>query len=447
MPNKILIVDDEPFNLDLLEQELSDLGYAVVRAETGAAALTEIDKIAPDLVLLDYLMPGMNGIEVLQTIRKTQNDLPIVMITAYGTIDLAVEAIKAGADDFITKPFDPEHLALVVRKNLERAKLRSDVQFYAEELGGRHRLVSGNSESMRQVLSEARKAAAARATVLLLGESGTGKELFARSIHNWSDRRLKPFVAINCAGLAKDLLESELFGHEKGAFTGAHQLKKGKLELAQGGTVFLDEIGDLALELQTKLLRFLQEREFERVGGTAPIAVDLRIIAATSRDLEAAIRAGLFREDLYHRLDVIALTLPPLRERKEDIPALASYFLERFASETKKNFSGITDEARDKLIAYAWPGNIRELANVIERAVVLGEGPELTVHHLPARVIGAQPAAVSDEVPYHDAVNSYRRELIVRALASAQGNRAAAAKNLGLHRTHLMKLLKALRIT
>lgn len=447
MPDKILIVDDEPFNLDLLEQELSDLGYAVVRAETGAAALTQIDKIAPDLVLLDYLMPGMNGIEVLQTIRKTQNDLPIVMITAYGTIDLAVEAIKAGADDFITKPFDPEHLALVVRKNLERAKLRSDVQFYAEELGGRHRLVSGNSESMRQVLSEARKAAAARATVLLLGESGTGKELFARSIHNWSDRRLKPFVAINCAGLAKDLLESELFGHEKGAFTGAHQLKKGKLELAQGGTVFLDEIGDLALELQTKLLRFLQEREFERVGGTAPIAVDLRIIAATSRDLEAAIRAGLFREDLYHRLDVIALTLPPLRERKEDIPALASYFLERFASETKKNFSGITDEARDKLIAYAWPGNIRELANVIERAVVLGEGPELTVHHLPARVIGAQPAAVSDEVPYHDAVNSYRRELIVRALASAQGNRATAAKNLGLHRTHLMKLLKALRIT
>jgi len=447
MPDKILIVDDEPFNLDLLEQELSDLGYAVVRAETGAAALTQIDKVAPDLVLLDYLMPGMNGIEVLQTIRKTQNDLPIVMITAYGTIDLAVEAIKAGADDFITKPFDPEHLALVVRKNLERAKLRSDVQFYAEELGGRHRLVSGNSESMRQVLSEARKAAAARATVLLLGESGTGKELFARSIHNWSDRRLKPFVAINCAGLAKDLLESELFGHEKGAFTGAHQLKKGKLELAQGGTVFLDEIGDLALELQTKLLRFLQEREFERVGGTAPIAVDLRIIAATSRDLEAAIRAGLFREDLYHRLDVITLTLPPLRERKEDIPALASYFLERFASETKKNFSGITDEARDKLIAYAWPGNIRELANVIERAVVLGEGPELTVHHLPARVIGAQPAAVSDEVPYHDAVNSYRRELIVRALASAQGNRAAAAKNLGLHRTHLMKLLKALRIT
>src|SRR6476660_10315395 len=414
MPDKILIVDDEPFNLDLLEQELSDLSYAVVRAETGAAALTQIDKVAPDLVLLDYLMPGMNGIEVLQTIRKTQNDLPIVMITAYGTIDLAVEAIKAGADDFITKPFDPEHLALVVRKNLERAKLRSDVRFYAEELGGRHRLVSGNSESMRQVLSEARKAAAARATVLLLGESGTGKELFARSIHNWSDRRLKPFVAINCAGLAKDLLESELFGHEKGAFTGAHQLKKGKLELSHGGTVFLDEIGDLALELQTKLLRVLQEREFERVGGNTSIAVDLRIIAATNHKLDAAIKSGTFREDLYHRLNVIALTLPPLRERKEDIPALANFFLERFSAETKKSFANITDEARNKLIAYHWPGNIRELANVIERAVVLADGPELTRHHLPARVVGAQPATVSHEVSYHDAINSYRRELIVR---------------------------------
>ncbi len=447
MPGKILIVDDEPFNLDLLEQELSDLGYVVVRAASGRQALSEIDKIAPDLVLLDYLMPEMNGIEVLHTLRKSQNDLPVVMITAYGTIDRAVEAIKAGADDFITKPFDPEHLALVVRKNLERARLRSDVEFYAEELGGRHHLVSGTSEAMRQVISEARKAAAAKATVLLLGESGTGKELFARSIHNWSERRLKPFIAINCAGLAKDLLESELFGHEKGAFTGAHQLKKGKLELAHGGTVFLDEIGDLALELQTKLLRFLQEREFERVGGTAPIAVDLRIVAATSRDLPAAVKAGLFREDLFHRLDVVTLTLPPLRERKEDIPALSSYFLNRFAAETKKNFGAITDEAMEKLVAYDWPGNIRELANVIERAVVLGDGPELTVHHLPARVVGAQPAEISNEISYHDAVNSYRRELIVRALASAQGNRANAAKALGLHRTHLMKLIKALHIS
>ena len=439
MSSKILIVDDEPFNLDVLEQELIDLGYAVVRASDGAQALSEIDKLPPELVLLDYLMPGMNGIEVLHAIRKTHKDLPVVIVTAHGSIELAVEAIKAGADDFITKPFDPEHLALVVKKNLERAKLRSDVEFFAEELGGRHRLVAGNGEAMRRTVTEARNAAASKATVLLLGESGTGKELFARSIHNWSDRRLKPFVAINCAGLAKELLESELFGHEKGAFTGAHQLKKGKLELAHDGTVFLDEIGDLALELQTKLLRVLQEREFERVGGNTSIAVDLRIIAATNHELDAAIKSGTFREDLYHRLNVIALTLPPLRERKEDIPALANFFLERFSAET--------NEARNKLIVYHWPGNIRELANVIERAVVLADGPELTRHHLPARVVGAQPATVPNEVSYHDAINSYRRELLVRALADAQGNRAAAAKTLGLHRTHLMKLLKALRIT
>ena len=346
MPSKILIVDDEPFNLDLLEQELTDLGYAVARADDGAQALSEIEQVAPDLVLLDYLMPRMNGFEVLHTVRKTNKDLPVVIVTAHGSIERAVEAIKAGADDFITKPFDPEHLALVVKKNLERAKLRSDVEFFAEELGGRHHLIAGNSDAMRQIVAQARKAAVSKATVLLLGESGTGKELFARSIHSWSERRLKPFVAINCAGLAKDLLESELFGHEKGAFTGAHQLKKGKLELAHGGTVFLDEIGDLALDLQTKLLRVLQEREFERVGSNASIAVDLRVIAATNHELDAAVKCGRFREDLYHRLNVIELTLPPLRERKEDIPALASYFLERFAAESKKSFSTITDDAR-----------------------------------------------------------------------------------------------------
>ncbi len=447
MPNKILIVDDEPFNLDLLEQELSDLGYASERAGDGAQALEKIDKLNPDLVLLDYRMPEMNGIDVLREIRQRKKDLPVIMITAYGTIDVAVEAVKAGADDFVTKPFDPEHLAVVVKKALQRSELKQDVEFFADELGGRNGLVAGNSQAMLALVAEARKAAASKSTVLLLGESGTGKELFARSMHDWSERRLKPFVAINCAGLAKDLLESELFGHEKGAFTGAHQLKKGKIEFAHGGTVFLDEIGDLALELQTKLLRVLQEREFERVGGNTTIAVDLKIIAATSRDLEAAVKAGGFRADLYHRLNVIALTLPPLRHRKEDIAALANYFLQKFALETKKNFAAIADQALEKLYAYSWPGNVRELANVIERAVVLGDGPELTLHHLPARVIGAQPASVPLEASFRDAINSYRRELIVRALAAAQGNRAEAAKALGMHRTHLMKLLRLLQIT
>jgi DNA-binding NtrC family response regulator len=446
MPSRILIVDDEPLNLDLLDQELGELGHVTERAINGSEALLKAETINPELVLLDYQMPGMNGIEVLKEIRKRDKNLPVIIITAYGTIERAVEAIKAGADDFITKPFDPEHLALVVKKALERAQLKSEVEFLAQELGGRYQLVSGKNPLMVQTVDEAKKAAASKSTVLLLGESGTGKEIFARAIHDWSDRRLKPFIAINCVGLAKELLESELFGHEKGAFTGAHQLKKGKMELADGGTVFLDEVGDIAAELQTKLLRFLQEREFERVGGTEPISVDVRIIAATNRDLEQAVRKQAFREDLYHRLNVIAITLPPLRSRKEDIPTLANYFLHRFSSEIKKNFSEIAANAQEKLLAYRWPGNVRELANVIERAVVLGDGPILTVHHLPVRVIGGQPRNKTEELSYHEAINTYRRELIVTALANAQGNRAAAAKALSLHRTHLLKLMRALAI-
>jgi two-component system, NtrC family, response regulator AtoC len=446
MPKRILIVDDEPLNLDLLDQELADIGHTTERAIDGSEALAKLDTVNPDLVLLDYQMPGMNGIEVLREIRKRDENLPVVIITAYGTIERAVEAVKAGADDFVTKPFDPEHLALVVKKALERAQLKSEVEFLAQELGGRYRLVSGKNPLMARTVEDAKKAAASKSTVLLLGESGTGKENFARAIHDWSDRRLKPFIAINCVGLTKELLESELFGHEKGAFTGAHQLKKGKMELANGGTVFLDEAGDIAPELQTKLLRFLQEREFERVGGTEPISVDVRIIAATNRDLDQAVKNRTFREDLYHRLNVIAIMLPPLRERKEDIPILANYFLQRFSAEAKKNFSEIALSAQEKLLAYRWPGNVRELANVIERAVVLGDGPALTVHHLPVRVIGGQPRNKPDALSYHEAINTYRRELIVTALATAQGNRAAAAKALGLHRTHLMKILKALAI-
>jgi len=446
MPHKILLVDDEPLNLDLLEQELSELGYMIEKTEKGSAALRLITEDCPDLVLLDYQMPEMNGIEVLTEIRKSHGDLPVVIITAHGTIERAVEAIKSGADDFITKPFDPEHLALVVKKALERSRLKAEVEILAEELGDHFQLVQGKSAAMALAVDEAKKAAASKSTVLLLGESGTGKEIFARAIHNWSQRRLQPFIAINCVGLSKDLLESELFGHEKGAFTGAHQLKKGKMELADGGTVFLDEIGEISQELQTRLLRFLQERDFERVGGNQRLRVDVRIIAATNRDLEQAVGDGSFRQDLYHRLNVIPIALPPLRERKEDIAHLAGHFLRRFSAETKKSFSQIAADAQQTLVAYPWPGNVRELANAIERAIVLGDGPELTLHHLPARVIGERAEIVTAPLIYHDAVNRYRREIIVRALDNAAGNRAAAAKALGLHRTHLMKLLKALRI-
>jgi DNA-binding NtrC family response regulator len=446
MPNKILIVDDEPFNLDLLEQELSDHGYSIERAGDGAEALGKFESFQPDLILLDFQMPGMNGIDVLKEIRKRGHETPVVMITAYGTIERAVQAMKEGAYDFVPKPFEPDHLILVVHKALERQNLRREVEILSEELGERHHLVVGKSTKMNHAVDAAKKAAASKATVLLLGESGTGKELLARAIHNWSERRDKPFVAINCVGLSKDLLESELFGHEKGAFTGAHELKKGKMELADGGTDFLDEVGDISQELQSKLLRFLQEREFERVGGTRPIRVDVRIIAATNRNLDADIKDGRFREDLFYRLNVVPITLPPLRERKEDIPELANFFLHRFAKETKKTFSEIAPDALAQLSAHSWPGNVRELGNVIERAVVLGAGPKLSLGDLPLGVTGGAESPSPANLSYHKAVDGARRELVRKALADAQGNRTEAAKLLGLHKTHLFRLMKSLGI-
>ena len=446
MPNKILIVDDEPFNLDLLEQELTDQGYAIERANDGEEALKKIDSSQPDLVLLDYNMPGLNGIEVLKELRKKECDVPAIMLTAHGTIERAVTAIKEGAYDFLTKPFEPDHITFTVKKALEQERLKRRVEILSEEIGQGYRLIEGKSTKMNQAVDLAKKAAGSNATVLLLGESGTGKEIFARSIHDWSERKSEPFIAINCVGLSKELLESELFGHEKGAFTGAHQLKKGKMELAHGGTVFLDEVGDISPELQSKLLRFLQERAFERVGGTKPISVDIRIIAATNRDLDGAVKEDRFREDLYHRLNVIAVTLPPLRERREDIPALANFFLHRFSTETKKNFTEVEQEAMKTLLAYDWSGNVRELTNVIERAVVLGQGPKIALSDLPSRVLGKKPRPTSDSLSYHEAIEAYRRELIIQAITHAQGNRAAAAKALGLHRTHLLKLTKSLHI-
>src|SRR5947207_1402574 len=328
---RVLIVDDDPASRRLLEVRLRPLECDVAIAGNGEQALSAIRKDVPDLVLLDLQMPRMGGIEVLRALRREEIDVPTIVITAHGSIETAVEAMKEGAYDFISKPIDANHFDIVVRKSLERVGLKRELELFSEDADKRYRQIIGKSEKMKEAVETARKAAASKSTVLLLGESGTGKEVFARAIHNWSERKHKPFIAINCVGLAKELLESELFGHEKGAFTGAHQLKKGKMELADGGTVFLDEIGDIAPELQTKLLRFLQEREFERVGGTERITVDVRIIAATNRDLDQSVKNRTFREDLYHRLNVIAITLPPLRRRKEDIPILANYFLQRFS--------------------------------------------------------------------------------------------------------------------
>jgi DNA-binding NtrC family response regulator len=444
----ILVVDDDLYIQEALGDRLESLGYGVTRASDGKQALEFIDHQDPQMVFLDIEMPGMKGLDVLREIRRREKDFPVVMITAYGSIDLAVEAMKEGAYDFIPKPFKAGHVALVVDKAMERQRLRREKEVLSEEVDKRYRLVAGASAKLNTVISAAKRAAASKSTILLLGESGTGKELFARAIHNWSERKDRPFVAINCVGLSKELLESELFGHEKGAFTGANQLKRGKIELANGGTVFLDEVGDISEELQTKLLRFLQEREFERVGGNQLIRVDVRIIAATNRNLEAAVKEGRFREDLYYRINVVPIVLPPLRERKEDVPALAQFFMQRFSDESKKNFTEISQEAMEALTGYDWPGNVRELANVIERSVVLGQPPTLQIEDLSPAIVAADPDPCNRSISpsYHESIDEYRREVIVNALAQTQGNRAAAARLLGLQRSYLLKLIKSFNI-
>jgi DNA-binding NtrC family response regulator len=439
----ILIVDDDPDIQAVLADRLEALGYRVCTASTGRHGLALLEDEGPQLVLLDLGLPDMSGLDVLTAMRTRASDVVVVMITAYGTVERAVQAMKLGAYDFVLKPFAPDHLTLIVQKALERERLTSQVHVLADAVGQRYRLVGGQSPAMQQALAQAQRVAQSAATVLLLGESGTGKELFAHAIHTWSARQAHPFLAVNCVALTRELLESELFGHEKGAFTGATERKKGKVELAQGGTVFLDEVGDMALELQVKLLRFLQEREIERVGGTRPIPVDTRIIAATNRDLEQAMRAGHFRADLYYRLNVVAITLPPLRERRDDIPALAHFYVQRFAAETKKPVTSLAPEVQERFLAYPWPGNVRELANVIERAVVLGTGPQITLQDLPPALLDAPPRAapIPSPLSYHAATVAFQRELLRQALAQAQGNHTAAAQSLGLQRTYFHRLL------
>jgi DNA-binding NtrC family response regulator len=442
----ILVADDDPYIGKILNDRLESLGYRVLRSTGGKEALEVLERHDPQLALLDIAMADITGVDVLKEIRRRGRDFPVVMITAYGSIELTVEAMRQGAYDFIPKPFKLDHIVLVVQKAIEQQKLKRKVEILSEETDKRYELLVGKSAKISQAVETAGKAAKAKATVLLLGESGTGKELFARAIHNWSERKDGSFVAINCAGLSKELLESELFGHEKGAFTGAHQLKKGKVEMAHGGTVFLDEIGDILSEVQAKLLRFLQEREFERVGGTKSIRVDVRIVAATNRNLAAYVQDGRFREDLYHRLNVISITLPPLRERKEDIPDLAQFFLKRFSLDAKKHFTAITDEALEKLSGYGWPGNVRELANVIEHAVVLGQDGVISVADLPPTISGDDPSTKAESFSYRNAVDNFRRELVSRVLTQNRGNRIAAAKTLGLHEKSLIRLIRALRI-
>jgi len=447
---RILIVDDDPDIRAILADRLAARGYDILEATDGLRALELSARELPDVMLLDLDLPGADGFTVLERLRQESFPPTVVVITAYATIEKAVEAMRRGAYDFLPKPFQPGHVELTVHKALERADLREENRALRAALPGGKTLV-GESAALRDVTEQARKAAESKSTVLLLGESGTGKAVLARSIHAWSPRASRPFIAVNCVALSEELLESELFGHEKGAFTGAHQQKPGKFELANHGTIFLDEVGDIREAMQTKLLSVLQEHEFERVGGTKPVRVDIRVIAATNRNLEDALRAGRFREDLYYRLNVVRLRLPPLRERPEDIAELALHFLRKYCAETGKTFDGISGEAMDALRAHQWPGNVRELENAIERAVVLGSGPTIRGVDLAIRPGAAPPLRSPEAAPalvgeFHATVEQFKRDLIERALAATNGNQTRAAELLGLQRTYLSRLIKHQRV-
>jgi DNA-binding NtrC family response regulator len=444
---RVLVVDDDATARRLLEARLRPMGYDVAVASNGLEALAGIQHDMPALLLLDLQMPRMGGMELLRALRRDGIDLPTIVITAHGSIETAVEAMREGAYDFLPKPCDSKHLEIVVRKALERRQLVESNQFLRETLAARSPEILGDSPPIQSAIEVARKVAPTHSTVLLLGESGTGKEVFAQAIHRWSPRRDRPFVIVNCVALSEHLLESELFGHEKGAFTGAHQTKKGKFELAHGGTVFLDEIGDMPAGLQSKLLRVLQDHTFERVGGTRPIRADIRVIAATNRDPDAAVRDGRFREDLFYRLNVVRIALPPLRDRKEDIPVFVQHFVNKYAAETKKPVRGVGQDAMALIAARSWPGNVRELANVIERAVVLCTGNIVRPEDLALPATGTPPApfpldSSSGTRKYHDQVRECKQAIIKAALRHTGGNRTKAAELLGLQRTHLAKLLR-----
>ncbi len=448
---KILVVDDDADIVTVLRDRLEALGYGTICAGDGQRALELIEQETPHLMLLDLEMPKLSGLDLLKRLAQTRpsgHEMPIIVMTAHGTITAAVQAMKQGAYDFLTKPFDVDHLALVVTKALERASLARRVECLRSDLETRYATIVGQSPVMQSVIELAKRAANSDAGVLLLGESGTGKELFARSMHQWSPRRDMPFVVINCVALTETLLENELFGHEKGAFTGADRLHKGKVELADGGTMFLDEIGDMPMPLQAKLLRVLQDHEFQRVGGTRTVRVNLRVIAATNKDLKRAVKDGRFREDLFFRLNIVTLTLPPLRDRAEDLPRLAGFFLERHARETKKAPMRLAPDALAAIQRYAWPGNVRELENAIARAVVLSEHEVITPDLLALSPWDA-PAGAGEgagapylELPYHDSMEAHSIAVIRRALERAGGNQTKAAERLKLQRTYLARLIK-----
>lgn len=444
----IMIVDDEESVRDFLQEVMEDAGYTVITAPDGGTAFKIMETTIPATVLLDIRMPEIDGLKVLNRLRKKQLQTPVILMTAFGTTDLAIQAMKEGAFDYIIKPFNLDELLLTVKKAVEMNRLADEVVTLRGELGQSSLSMDaliGDSPAMREVYKNIGRVTNSKITVLIQGESGTGKELVARAIHYNSERRNGPFVKINCAAIPENLIESELFGHEKGAFTGANFKKPGKFELAHNGTIFLDEVGELSLPTQAKLLRVLQEREFERVGGTKNVVVDVRILAATNKDLEKCVQEGTFREDLFFRLNVVKIWLPPLRDRNEDIPGLVNYFLQNACKESGRSVSGITPEAMQLIVSYDWPGNVRELRNVCEQAVVMARGPVIVPENLPF-FLQESNKEISDMVmpgrTLKEIVTEVEKQVILKALRENNWNRTQTAQALGLNRRSLYAKMK-----
>jgi two-component system, NtrC family, response regulator len=452
----ILVVDDEINYLTVMETLLGDAGYEVLTASSAIEAVKMAGAADVDLVLTDMKMPKMSGIELLEKLQQDNPGLPVIIMTAFGTVEKAVSAMKKGAFDYILKPFKNEEILVTIAKALEHRRLILANRRLTQELDKKYGFpnIVGESRVMGEILALVQRVAGSRATVLVTGESGTGKELIARAIHQCSNRAAKSFISVNCAALTETLLESELFGHERGAFTHAVAMRKGRFELADGGTLFMDEVAEMSQGLQVKLLRVLQEMEFERVGGNRTIKVDVRVVAASNRDLKEEVEAGRFREDLFYRLNVVHLHLPPLRQRQEDIPLLAGHFIKKYVQENLRDKTRITPEAVKVLIQYAWPGNVRELENVMERAVILCSNNVISPQDLPAELAPAPAESRLDidrfiplNTPLPEALDGIEEQMIRRALEKSGQVQVRAAELLGITKSLLQYKLKKYHLT
>lgn len=448
MSNKILIIDDEELFREDLSRVLMQEGYECRTAATAEKGLRQIREFLPDVVLSDIVMPGKSGIELLDDVRQIHPDVSVIIMTAFGTLDTAIEAFRKGAVDYILKPLIIEDLLNKLHRISEHKRLLQEIRYLRRELTGgdiESLPLVGESEAMKKVTGLIKKVAPKKSTVLITGESGTGKELVARAVHEYSESQDEPFVAINCSGFQENLLESELFGHVKGAFTGAVRDKEGFFEIAGEGTLFLDEISEMPPALQSKLLRVLEQREFYRVGGTKPIPMHARIIAATNRNLKAMVQSGNFREDLFYRIAVFEIDLPPLKERASDIILLVEYFIRKFNKELKTKYIGTKPEVLQALMSYPWPGNIRELRNVIERAMILCNGRQITLDGLPRQITGERTAHINNQ-NLKEAVRSFERNFIRQVLTESKENKEEAARRLGINPSTLYRKMADLGV-